>query len=160
MRSPLSFRRNEDGASLIEFSLVALPLLLLLMGTIEAGFVYWGRKELESATSAGARLVRTGQAQASGWTSSDLRTEICKRTALLYDCASKLRVDVASAASFTAFAAVDPVDGNGTLKDDGSFAYAPGGRNDVVLVRTFYPWTGLLGSYVFRAAAPGRNEPF
>jgi Flp pilus assembly protein TadG len=161
MRSLLSLRRNDRGASMLEFSLVAFPILLLLMGTIEIGFIYWGTKELENATGTGARLVRTGQAQQDNWSSSDLKVEICKRTSVLYDCASKLRIDVVSAANFSAFAPVTPLDDSGNLKGDASFNYAPGGRNDVVLVRSFYPWTRLLGGgYLMRAAVPVRNEPF
>jgi len=161
MRSPLSLRRNDGGASMLEFSLVAFPILILLMGTMEIGFIYWGTKELENATGTGARFVRTGQAQQGGWSSSDLKAEICKRTSVLYDCTTKLRIDVVSAASFTAFAPVEPLDSAGNLKGDASFNYAPGSRNDVVLVRSFYPWTRLLGSsYLMRAAAPVRNEPF
>jgi Flp pilus assembly protein TadG len=161
MRSPLSLRKNDRGATMLEFSLVAFPILMLLAGTVEIGFIYWGTKELENATGTGARFVRTGIAQQGNWSSSDLKVEICRRTSLLYDCASKLRIDVVSAATFAAFAPVAPLDASGNLLSDASFSYAPGGRNDVVLVRTFYPWTRLLGgTHIMRAAVPVRNEPF
>lgn len=161
LRSLLSLRRNDRGATMLEFSLVAFPIILLLMGTLEIGFIYWGTKELENATGSGARMVRTGQAQQGNLSSGDLKVEICKLTSILYDCPSRLRIDVVSAANFAAFAPVAPLDGSGNLKDDASFNYAPGGRDDVVLVRSFYPWTRLLGgSYVMRAAVPVRNEPF
>jgi Flp pilus assembly protein TadG len=161
MRSLLSLRRNDRGASMLEFSLVAFPILMLLVGTAEIGFIYWGTKELENATGSGARYVRTGEAQQSNWSSSDLKTEICRRTSILYDCPNRLRIDVVSAASFTAFAPAAPLDDSGNLKGDASFSYSPGSRNDVVLVRSFYPWTRLLGgSYLMRAAVPVRNEPF
>ncbi len=161
MRSPLSLFRHDRGSTMLEFSLVAFPLILLLIGIIEIGFVYWGTKELENATSTGARFVRTGQAQQDGWSSTDLKAEICRRTSILYDCETRLRIDVVSAANFTAFAPVAPLDDAGELRNDAGFSYAPGGRNDIVLVRSFYPWPRLLGSsYLMRAAAPIRNEPF
>jgi Flp pilus assembly protein TadG len=161
MRSPRSLRKNDRGATMLEFSLVAFPILLLLMGTFEMGFIYWGTKELENATGTGARFVRIGQAQQDNWSSSDLKAEICRRTSILYDCPTRLRIDVVSAASFAAFAPVEPLDDSGNLKGDASFSFSPGGRNDVVLVRTFYPWTRLWGSrHLLRAAAPVRNEPF
>lgn len=161
MRSPRSLRKNERGATMLEFSLVAFPILILLLGTAEIGFIYWGTKELENATGTGARFVRTGQAQQGNWSSSDLKAEICRRTSILYNCSTKLRVDVVSAATFAVFAPVTPLDDSGNLKSDASFNFAPGGRNDVVLVRSFYPWTRLLGgSHLMRAAAPVRNEPF
>lgn len=97
MRSLLSLRRNDRGATMLEFSLVAFPILLLLMGALEIGFVYWGTKELENATGSGARFVRIGQAQQENWSSGDLKNEICRRTSVLYECTTRLRIDVVSA---------------------------------------------------------------
>jgi Flp pilus assembly protein TadG len=59
-RWPQRLWRDQSGASLLEFSLIALPFFLLLYGTFEVGFVYWASQELEHAASHGARLVRTG----------------------------------------------------------------------------------------------------
>jgi Flp pilus assembly protein TadG len=153
--------RDQFGATMLEFSLVALPFLLLLMGTFEVGFIYWATKELENATSFGARFIRTGEAQAGNWNQAQLKTRICSQTALLIGCESRLRLDVRSAATFTAFAPLNPVNGGGTLKADNEFSFQPGAGNDVVLVTTFYDWKTMLGGdYVVRAAAPLRNEPF
>ncbi|MEM7776474.1 MAG: TadE/TadG family type IV pilus assembly protein [Pseudomonadota bacterium] len=154
--------RDTRGAALVEFSLVAFPLIILIMGTIELGFVYWGTKELENATNHGARFIRVGTAQNSSWTAAQLKTEICSQTAVLIDCNTRLRVDVRSAVTFSSFPQLDPLDSDGNLKSDGDFSYQPGQRNDVVLVSTFYQWRTFLGGglHLMQSAAPMRNEPF
>jgi Flp pilus assembly protein TadG len=155
-------RRDESGATLVEFSLIALPFLVLLYGTFELAFVYWANQELEHAASYGARLVRTGQVQAGGLSQAQLTAEVCSKTAVLVSCTAKLRLDVRSAATFTAITAPVPLNGSGGLKDPGEFTFVPGSANDVILVSTFYDWPPLLSpsGYLLRAATVARNEPF
>jgi Flp pilus assembly protein TadG len=152
---------DRSGATLIEFSLVGLPFLLLLLATFEIGFVYWGNKELENATNDAARLVRTGQVQAANMSQADLKAEACKRTAILIDCAARLRLDVRSAARFGDITPPEPTDGSGSLKSDADFTFAPGAADEAVLVSAFFDWPALFQSKrLLRASAPLRNEPF
>jgi Flp pilus assembly protein TadG len=160
-RRARQLRRDRRGATLVEFSLIAFPLLILLFGTFEVGFIYWANQELDNATRDAARLVRTGEAQARNLNQAQLKTEVCSRTAILVGCASRLRLDVRSAPSFDAITPPEPSNGSGGLKDDGEFSYAPGVGNDVVLVSAFFDWRLLLsGTTIIRAATPARNEPF
>lgn len=153
--------RNESGATLVEFSLVALPFFLLLLGTFEIGFVYWANKELESATSDAVRLVRTGQVQEANMTAAELKATVCGRTAVLVNCPERLRIDVRSAETFAGITPPEPLNGSGGLKSDAGFTYSPGNADDVVLVSAFFDWPALfLNSSVLRAAVPARNEPF
>src|SRR5262245_50882094 len=153
--------RCRSGATLVEFSLIALPLLLLILATFELGFIYWANHELENATSDAARLVRTGQVQTGKLNQAQLKTELCNRTALLVGCASRVRLDVRSAPTFAAITPPEPLDGSGELRGDADFSYSPGGADDVVLVSAFYDWRSLFsGVYIVRAAVPIRNEPF
>jgi Flp pilus assembly protein TadG len=153
--------RCRAGATLVEFSLLAFPFLLLIMASFEIGFIYWANQELENATSDAARMVRTGQVQAGKLNQAQLKTQLCNRTALLVGCQSRVRLDVRSAASFAAITPPEPLDGSGELKGDADFSYSPGGADDVVLVSAFYDWRSLFsGVYIVRAAAPVRNEPF
>ena len=66
--------RCRSGATLVEFSLLAFPFLLLLMATFEVGFLYWANQELENATGDAARMVRTGQVQAGNLNQAQLKT--------------------------------------------------------------------------------------
>lgn len=153
-------RRDEGGASLVEFSLVAFPFFILLFGAFEIGFVYWANQELENAASHGARLVRTGQA--TGATQDQIKTEMCSRTALLVGCTTRLRIDVRSGKTFANISPPSPLDGNGVLKDDVAFTFVPGAGSDFVLVSAFYNWKPLLkpSDYILRASSVSRNEPF
>ena len=159
---PRRLCRDQGGASLIEFSLIALPFFILLYGTFEIGFVYWANQELEHAAGYGARLVRTGQVQAGGLSQAQLTTQMCSQTAVLVGCTTKLRVDVRSAKTLAEITPPSPLNGSGDLKDAAEFTFAPGAANDVVLVSAFYKWPPLLkpSDYVLRAASVGRNEPF
>lgn len=153
--------RCRSGATLVEFSLLAFPFLLLIMASFEVGFIYWANQELENATSDAARMVRTGQVQAGKLTQAELKTQLCNRTALLVGCQSRVRLDVRSGPTFAAITPPEPLDGSGDLKGDTDFRYAPGGADDVVLVSAFYDWRSLFsGVYIVRASAPVRNEPF
>jgi len=146
---------------MVEFALAGIPFLLLLLAAFEIGFVYWANKELENATNDAARLVRTGQAQAASMTQADLKTEACKRVAILIDCTTRLRLDVRSAANFGDITPPEPLNSDGTLKSDNDFSFAPGGPDEAVLVSAFFDWPALLqGERVLRATAPLRNEPF
>lgn len=153
--------RCRSGATLVEFSLIALPLLLLIIATFEIGFIYWANHELENATSDTARLVRTGQAQGGNLNQAQLKSELCSHTALLVGCNSRVRLDVRSASNFNAISPPEPMDGSGSLKADDAFSFAPGGGDEVVLITAFYTWNTLFsGTYLVRAAMPVRNEPF
>jgi hypothetical protein len=67
-RTLRKFFRKRTAAALVEFAVIAIPFFTLIMGIIEAGLIFWAGYELENATAAAARLVRTGQAQTSGYT--------------------------------------------------------------------------------------------
>jgi Flp pilus assembly protein TadG len=161
-RRPGRLFRDQSGASLIEFALIALPFFLLLYGTFEVAFVYWANQELEHAASHGARLVRTGQVQAQALDRAQLTEQMCSQTALLVGCAAKLRLDVRSGKTLGEITPPAPLDGSGTLKDAAAFAYSPGAANEVVLLSAFYAWPPLLkpSGYLLRAASVMRNEPF
>lgn len=164
--------RGERGVTLIEFAVVAFPFFLILFGTLEVGFIFWGAHELENATEDAARRIRTGQAQAANMTPEAFKELVCGRVALLGQCTSKLQVDVRSFASFDALQGDPPapLNADGTLKT--SFSWNPGGPRSIVLVSTFYQWpllnivssAGLSnmanGDRLLRATAAFRNENF
>jgi len=155
---------------MVEFALVLVPLLLLIFGTLELGFVFWGTYELENATEDAARQIRTGQVANAGMTESGFKTLVCNRVTILSQCESKLRLDVRTFSSFGDIAsnAPAPLDGDQELKDD--FNWDPGNPRSIVLVSTFYQWplvTGLTsvslsnmadGDRLLRASAAFRNE--
>ncbi len=94
------FLRCERGATLLEFAIVALPLFLLIFGIIEIGLIFWAGYELENATAAAARLIRTGQAQNSGWSVAQLQAQLCQNVVILSNCTSSVQLNVQTFSTF------------------------------------------------------------
>lgn len=111
----------------------------LLLAILEVGAVYFTNFQLEAATAQGARLIRTGQAQAQSFNAAKFNTEVCKHVNAPITC-SALMLDVRHYSSFSGAGAdlTNPVDANGNLKTN--FTYDPGVGGDVIVARAFYEW--------------------
>lgn len=164
------FGRDRSGASALEFAFLAVPLILLLFAALQVGIVYFANFSLENATSQGARLIRTGQAQTQKFDAAKFKAEVCKHITPPITCAG-LKLDVKRFSSFGGATLTNPLDSNGNLKTN--FSYEPGEGGDVVLVRAFYEFTlpaklpkqiGLgnmsNGNRLLAATVAFRNEPF
>ncbi|HHI81944.1 MAG TPA: pilus assembly protein [Rhizobiales bacterium] len=162
---PARLRKDESGATAVEFALVATPFFALLMALFEVGMIFWTGSLLDNAVADAARLIRTGQAQAGGFSKSKFRTAICAKMFMI-DC-NKLVIDVRKFPDFNSVTTPSLVKGS-NLKP-GSFALGTGG--EIVLVRVFYKWS-LLAPYLtlmnnmgsdsrlLASAQLFRNEPF
>ena len=174
-------RDANKGSAAIEFAMVAPIFFVLLMGTMEAGIMFFAQSALQNALNDTARLVRTGQTAcyttSSGncvaMTAAQFRTKLCSEVStLLQGCAgSSLQFDVnAYSGGFGGASNSSPLDGSQNLPTLNTFNV--GNACDVVLVRAFYKWpvftpglnyfmANMAGSYHLLAAAAGlRNEPF
>jgi len=168
------------GSAAIEFAMVAPVFFVLLMGTIEAGVIFFAQSALQNALNDTARLVRTGQSgcyTTSGgncvaMTQAQFRTRLCSEVSLLLsDCnGASLQFDVqAYPSGFSTASNSSPLVG-GTLPT--LTAFNVGNACDVVLARAFYTWPvftpGLryflanVGSsyHLLASAAAFRNEPY
>lgn len=168
------------GSAAIEFAMVAPVFFVLLMGTIEAGVIFFAQSALQNALNDTARLVRTGQTgcyTTSGgncvaMTQAQFRTRLCSEVSLLLsDCnGASLQFDVqAYPSGFSTASNSSPLVG-GTLPT--LTAFNVGNACDVVLARAFYTWPvftpGLryflanVGSsyHLLASAAAFRNEPY
>jgi len=163
------FRRDGRGSA-VEFDLVSQPFYALMMAILETFLLFFASQTIETATNAGARLVRTGQAQAGSYSEAEFRTAICEAMGGLFGCADKLHIDVRTYDYFDDVDMTEPIDEDGNLIEN--FIYEPGEGGDVVVVRTFYEWpihTNILGlglanlgngRHLIAAATAFRNEPF
>jgi len=168
------------GSAAIEFAMVAPVFFVLLMGTIEAGVIFFAQSALQNALNDTARLVRTGQTgcyTTSGgncvaMTQAQFRTKLCSEVSLLLqDCSgTSLQFDVqAYPSGFSSASNSSPLVG-GNLP--ALTAFNVGNACDVVLARAFYKWPvftpGLsyflanVGSsyHLLTSAAAFRNEPY
>ncbi len=164
------FLGSERGAAYVEFVIIAIPLFMLIFGIIEVGLIFWAGYELENATVAAARYVRTGQAQNGGWSVAQFQAQLCNNVVILTNCNTAVMIDVQTFSTLAGMTAPNPINPNGSLNTN--FSFEPGGPGAYVLVTAFYEWqlvnplmSGLLanladGNTLLRASAAFKNEPF
>ena len=167
-----AFCRDPKGATAVEFSIVALPLLFMLFSIVELGLVFMISTSLDNATTNAARTIRTGAVQtAGGATATTFRNAICTNMSWMgSQCQSNLSVDVRTYTQFANPNSPDPVTNN--TFDQTALAFTPGAACNIVLVRAFYQWPlvtpflvgGLQklsgGKALITAASTFRNEPY
>lgn len=164
--------RQQDGATTVEFALIAAPFLALIFAIIETAIVFFAGQALETAAADGARLIMTGQAQTQGYSQTQFKNAVCAKIYGLFNCAGGLYLDVKT---YTSFANMNnsqlPLDSNGNLQTS-AFGYQPGGPGDIVVVRLLYQWpvyVSLLGlnlsdmsgsKRLLMSTVAFRNEPY
>ena len=169
---PRRFLRDENGATAVEFGIVALPFLALLLAAVQLGLVYLSQSALEVATEKAARLVLTGTAQAASTTQSQFLAAVCAKLPSLLKC-SNLMVDAQVYSSFSSSNTSAPTityNPNGTVSNQ--WNYNIGGANNIVVLRVMYLLPvikvplGLslsntsYGARLLMATAVFKNEPY
>jgi len=164
------FRRDERGAMMIEFGILA-PIFFAVVGAIlEISVFFLAGQILDGAVHDSARMIRIGQVQQQGINADGYRAEICDRLYHMFNC-NELRISVRQLPSFANFSTGTPVD---TETGDWTFspAYQPGQGQTIVLVEAYYKWPTILaipglmsnvlpdGTRLLAAARVFRNEPF
>ena len=176
-RAPGRRRGADEGATAVEFAMVAAPLFFMIFATLELALVFITSTTLENALSRGARTIRTGQQQAAAAGKSAAVSEaefvaaVCDNMAFLKDgCTDNLFIDVRRSTTFSSVGAPDPTS-SGKF-DDTQLKFEPGGQSEKILVRGFYKWPlitpflseGLAkvdgNTAVLMATETFRNEPF
>jgi Flp pilus assembly protein TadG len=163
------FRRDETGATAVEFALVAAPFLFMLFAVIELALVFVLDSALENAVMETGRLVRTGQAQA--MTQTQFADSVCQRmTMFAADCPDRIAIDVRVLPRFGGQPLPDPMAG-GEFSTTG-LVFQTGGPRQIVVVTTWYrqplitPMMNQVlsrlgnGIVVLTATSAFRNEPF
>lgn len=167
------FARARGGTTAVEFAMIAMPFFILLIGLIEICVMFVVMTVLEHGAREGARDIRTGEFQRSAAVTRDaLRNDICDAMANLFDCENRITISVDRLAAFPASAPAVPLKADGTLQDESTLPFNPGGREDIVVVQVFFEWSlitpGLtlpLANYpdnqrLMIATVAFRNEPF
>jgi len=168
-----SFRRAQDGATAVEFAIVAAPFFFMLFAMMELAIVFTISTTLDDGLRAAARRIRTGELQTQGGASSTtFRNNVCAEMVWLEShCQSHLAIDVRTYSQWSGASPPNPVQSNGTF-NNGALTFSPGGPEDIVLARGFYRWTlftpflaqalGKLSNNeaVVSSAVTFRNEPY
>jgi Flp pilus assembly protein TadG len=166
------FLRRNDGATAVEFGVVALPFFWLMTALGEIAVMSMAQTNLNLAMAEMGRMVRTGQVQITGMSQAEVEGEVCDslRDIMPLECDDRLFIDIET---FDAFSDVDiePPINNGEFDDD-ELTFDPGTPNDIVLVRGYYRWEVITpffasifsnvgsGDRLLTSAVAFRNEPW
>lgn len=177
------FRKDEDGATAIEFAFVAIPFFALLFGIIELAIVFFISSSLTHSTSEAGRVIRVGNFQACGG-ADEFKALVCANMKGLGNCWKNVRIDVVDGGSFKTITLPTPptpqdlIDGE---TGDAAIPQTPNGAvsanaNDAasaVVVRSILYYRLALPPALTRLETPGtpgvrvlssttafRNEPF
>jgi Flp pilus assembly protein TadG len=139
-RNVSSFGAAQQGATAVEFALIAPAFIALLLAIIEMTLFLFAQATLQNAAVEAGRLFLTGQAQNASTTQSQFKTnDVCPMLSALFTCAN-LQVDVATYASFSSAVTSAPAlyDSGGNLITTGT--WSTGTQGDVMVVQLAYPW--------------------
>ena len=183
------FRVATDGATAVEFGLVALPFFALLWSIIETAMAFWAQSLLDNAVANASRQLYTNSFASSystvsaQYTSQNktpptqkdyFKTLICNKATLLFNC-SKIDVDVKAIASgsgdFTDAATAFKIPITNGVYDVSGYGYIPPASSQICVVRASmeYPkFTSIAsptvslknGNRLLISAFTFRAEPF
>jgi Flp pilus assembly pilin Flp len=161
------FNKDEEGATAVEFALIAGPFFLLIFAIIETSLYFFAGQYLETAVDDTTRLFRTGQLNETT-SNAQFRTALCNEVKFLFDC-SNIRTDVQVAARFDDLGDPPEPDGSGNFPADG---FDSPDADIIMQVTASYKWpvytnfsAPLLhtpgGKYaLMRVTAVTRTEPY
>lgn len=146
----LTFKRSDDGATAVEFAIIAPVFMFIVMAIIEVSLIFFATVNLDGAATEAARRIRTGQSQSSGNALTDFTTTMCTQLDTMFDC-DFVQTDVRVMSSFSAIqTAVDlGVEYDATTGEPITYGFDSGVSSDIILVRVMYLWsinTPLIGT--------------
>jgi Flp pilus assembly protein TadG len=138
-----SWRHDRSGSTAIEFSLVAIPFVIMMLGIIEIAILYTAGSLLEGSTAAAARMIRTGQLQQLNPADPEavFRDALCANIRALVNC-DNIQIEVVQLPD----GFMDADDYAPQFDEDGNLIVRPftmGTSSDVVLIRTAYRYPFL-----------------
>lgn len=136
------FRHSENGATAVEFALVAVPLGLVLFAIIEVSLMLAAQHQLQGATDAMARMIRSGIVTAQ-MQEPQFREEFCTQASLLRNCQASINIDIRSAPRFSALAQEIPnplLVGPQSSGEAYQSSYQPGGPERPSSLIVTYDW--------------------
>lgn len=158
------FGHSASGAAAVEFALVAAPLALVVFAIIEVSLMLATQYQLQSATDAMSRLIRSGQVSARDGSlligEAQFRDDFCSRISLIRNCRDSINIDLRNAPRFADLArempdplAVGPRQSGETYQS----RYTPGGTTMPGALIVTYDWNfiGPLDVFGNLAGMPG-----
>lgn len=152
------FARRKEGATAVEFALVAVPFFLMVVAMGEVSLMAMAQSNLDFAIAETARRIRTGAVQTEDLSATQVTAEVCGRlnSIMTVQCSGNLFLDVDTYQNFNDVANPTPVQ-NGQL-DESQIGFVPGGPGQIVLVRGFYRWTIITPLFGSIFSNVGNND--
>ncbi|MDA5193918.1 TadE/TadG family type IV pilus assembly protein [Govanella unica] len=157
-----TLRKDQEGATALEFALIAPVLFLLTFGTLEMGLAMLAQQIMESATFTASRLGKTGYSANGNFEDQTARLTAMRkilndRAGILLD-ANKISITTKAYNQFDQIGQPEPfIDTNGNgIRDEGENytdvnmngkydsdmgADGLGNAKQVVVYTVTYPWT-------------------
>lgn len=132
-----SWFQKENGVVAVEFSFIALPFIIMIIGTIEMALMFTSQSLLAASTGTAARLIRTGQIQqGAGDPEETFRAAVCDFASVLIAC-EDIQFQVVDLDNFGDAGDFPDAefDEDGNLQNQG---FSSGGVSDIVLIRVAY----------------------
>lgn len=167
------FVRNRRGSVAMEFTLLAVPFLLLVFAILESCISFAGQQLLANITDDVARQIRTGQLKPADISETSLKKLICDDLKVLVseDCPG-LEVDLREFPTFAKAAEVRIKLTPDRDLDTTDFDVTPGLSMSKNMLRVFYKWPVITdfmskvvsnlkgGKTLLFASVTWQNEPF
>ncbi|MGA3302785.1 MAG: TadE/TadG family type IV pilus assembly protein [Methylovirgula sp.] len=168
----MRFWRRREGATAVEFALIAIPFFLVIMATVQTAIVYMAQQELETVTEQASRYILTEQA--TGDTQTQFAQTVCNQVSALFNCKG-LMINVQNYGTGTSFSSATTTAPTLTFDSKGNvsntWTFSPGTNGSIVVVQVMYQWPIYLkpfnfnlsnlsnGNRLLMATAVFRNEP-
>lgn len=168
------FCRSDDGATAIEFAMLAMPYFLVVFAIIETFTAFMAEQLVSNAVDDMARRLRTGEItynlnRPTDMTQSQFRSAFCDRISILITCSAAERTApqklYIEARSFTDFATIPDVISRGSGSSafsPASFQFSPGGAGTINVLRAYYRWevmTDLIRPFLATVKPDGGGMP-
>lgn len=140
MPAPRALLRDRRASVAVEFGLVAVPFLVLIVGTLQASVIFFAEQALETFTVTTGRSILVGTTTSQGYTQAQFKASLCASLPSLFRC-SNLYVDVTTVTSFASANTAPPTltyDSSGNVSN--TWNYTPGNPGDIVVLRIIYLW--------------------
>ena len=170
-RRPEDFLVDQNGATAVEFGLVAAPFIALLVAIIQTFLVFFAEQLLQTVVTQASRQILTNQVQAANMTQTQFAQLVCGQVAIFFTC-NNLMIDVETYGAFSAANTSMPtLTFNAQGQVNNNWQFNPGAAGQIVVVRVMYQWPvfgGPLGftlanlangNRLIMASAAFQNEP-
>lgn len=154
------YKNDENGASAVEFALIAIPFIYLLAGILEMCLMFAAGAILHGGTGEAGRLIRTGQIQSTADPQAAFEEALCDHVGIFLDCEAIVYEAIhLDEEGFAGASVVEP-----DINDDGEMQpreFDPGEENSVILIRAAYNYPIMTPLFAdFLSDAPNNTKLF